>query len=259
MGEVSRRSDVPAPVSVDPATLPTLEVDELVKEPEALLIARATAYGREYKRIEGQSTTLLKNIAAVSVALRVQHGDMRGSSNEYRQKIAQIYRDSGVDEKTQGSVRYHIGNLLRRTMTARELEQHSLLSTSPRERIQDNRATTAQLASAAKAIAAATDRSVLDGFIPAPPPRTSKPKKAEKGAPASKGKAPKSTGPEIKATADLLRLASVAGGIIGQLDVDVITGHMTAGQRAKLDEELTAMQKHLTALRRHTRKPSTKA
>lgn len=253
MGEVSRR-DTAMPVSVDPATLPALEVDELVKETEELLVARAVAYGREYKRVEGVGTLLLKNLAAVAVALRKQYGDPTGKSYEYRQLMAQIYRDAGIEQDVQGSIRYHIGNLIRRTMTPRELEREGLLATSPLERLQDSRATTAKLVQAAKALSAA-DTTLLDGLTPAP-----KPAKASKKSSGSKtDEAPASSGEEIKATADLLRLASVAKGIVTQLRVDVIDDHMTDGQRTALDDELALLQKQVATLRRHTRKRSSKA
>ncbi|WP_369147055.1 hypothetical protein [Streptomyces sp. R44] len=258
MGEVSRRDDAPAPVPVDPATLPTLEVDELVKESEDQLAARGVAYGREYIRIEHHPTMLLKNLAAVAVALRVKYGDMRGQSYEYRQRMREIYAAAGMGSEVQGSVRYHIGNLLRRSMTPRELEKHELLPTSPLERLQDGREIRAKLTQAAKTLES-MDKSLIEGLIPSPVAKPKPAKKSAKQAQASgKGDAPKSTGPELKATADALRLATVANGIIGQLDADVIDDHMTDGQRAKLDDELAAIQKRLTALRRHTRKPSSK-
>jgi hypothetical protein len=63
----------------------------------------------------------------------------------------------------------------------------------------------------------------------------------------------------VRATADHLRLAHVAGNIVGQIDTSVVDTHMTDGQRAKLDEELAALQKAITRLRRHTKKPSSGA
>ncbi|MEV4939573.1 hypothetical protein [Streptomyces zaomyceticus] len=250
MGELSRRADAPAPVPVDPSTLPMVEVEELVKEPEAALIARGVAYAREYRRIEHHPTMLLKGIAAVCVALRVQHGDMLGKSHLYRQVIAQIYRDAGVDEKTQTAVRYHLGNLLRRTMTPRELKSHGLLATSPLERLQDTRATDAVIVKAAKALTSASAPALKA------PDANDKPTKPSKKS--AKTSAP-SAGTDIKATADQLRLASMAAGILRQLSADTIDDHMTDGQRAKLDEELDAVQKTITALRKHTRKARSKA
>jgi hypothetical protein len=46
---------------------------------------------------------------------------------------------------------------------------------------------------------------------------------------------------------------------VGQIDTSVVDTHMTDGQRAKLDEELAALQKAVTRLRRHTKKPSSGA
>ncbi|MFI9123868.1 hypothetical protein ACIGW0_31505 [Streptomyces bikiniensis] len=257
MGALSRRDEAPTPVPVDPATLPALEVEELVRESEPELIARAVAYGREYKRVQGVGTLLLKNLAAVAVALRVQHDDMAGKTYEYRQLIAGIYRDAGIDDTVQGSIRYHIGNLLRRTMTTREIESHGLLTTSPLERLQDSRKAAAKLVSAAKVISS-VDTTLLDTLTQPAPSTSKKAAKPKKGA-SSTDEPAKTTGPELKATADLLRLAQVAGGIVGQLKSDVIDDHMTDGQRAKLDEELETLQKRITALRRHTRKARSKA
>ncbi|MFE5828727.1 hypothetical protein ACFQ8W_00400 [Streptomyces sp. NPDC056508] len=260
MGAVSRRDEAPTPVPVDPATLPALEVDELAKESEDLLVARAVAYGREYKRIENHPTMLLKNLASVAVALRVQYDDIDGKKHAYRQVMADIYRKAGMDDRAQTAARYHIGNLVRRTFTAREIERAGLLPTSPLERLQDTRKGASKLVSAAKVITS-VDPTLLDNLAqpPQPAPATSKkPAKPKKGT-SSADEQTKSSGPELKATADTLRLAQVAGGIIGQFKPDVITDHMTDGQRAKLDEELEAIQKRITALRRHTRKPRSKA
>ncbi|MFC8583217.1 hypothetical protein ACFUGD_01365 [Streptomyces sp. NPDC057217] len=259
MGALSRRDEAPTPVPVDPDTLPSLEVAELAKESEPALVARAVAYGREYKRIENHPTMLLKNLAAVAVALRVQYDDIDGKKHAYRQVMADIYRQAGMDERAQTAARYHIGNLVRRTFTARELEQAGLLLTSPLERLQDTRKDASKLVSAAKVITS-VDPTLLDSLARPQAPTTTTSKKAPKSkkSPATSGELAKSTGPELKATADVLRLAQVAGGIVGQLKTDVIDDHMTDGQRAKLDEELETLQKRITALRRHTRKARSK-
>jgi hypothetical protein len=55
----------------------------------------------------------------------------------------------------------------------------------------------------------------------------------------------------LKATADHLRLAEVAGGIVGQLRPEVIDVDMTDGQRAKLDEHLKTIESQVRALRKH--------
>ncbi|MGW0468326.1 hypothetical protein ACWDX6_24125 [Streptomyces sp. NPDC003027] len=224
-------------ISVDPGTLPALDVEELTQESEAQLVARATAYAREYVRIEDHPTTLLKNIAAVAVALRIKLDDPKGQSYEYRVIMRDIYANAGVRKEVQNAVRYHIGNLLRRTLTTRELEKLGLLTTTPLERMQDSRAVDAKIIKAAKlATSAAEVVNLGDGstgeLVPA---------KA------------------IKATADHLRLASTSASILNGLRPEIIDEHMTDGQRAKLDEELAAMQETLRRLRRHTRKRSSKA
>ncbi|MFB7823866.1 hypothetical protein [Streptomyces hydrogenans] len=247
MGDVSRM-EAALPVSVDPATLPTLEVDDLVQETEELLVARAVAYGQEYRRVEGVGTALLKNLAAVAVALRKKRGDLNGTGYEYRMIMADIYRKAGLDERIQGNIRYHIGNLTRRTFTPRELERAGLLPTSPLERNQDARATNQALV---KAVRTAKD-AAPDALVTEPSPA----KKGKKAAPAEPSR---SAGAQVKATADQLRLTQTAGNILRQLNPDIVDAHMTDGQRAKLDEELAAIAKAITELRKHTRKPRSKA
>jgi hypothetical protein len=238
--ELAHPGKAGTPVSVD--DLPTLQLDDIAQESEAALIARGAAYVREYTRIQGKATTLLKNVATVLVALRIRHGDMLGTSQAYRNDAAEVYLtaeqggDVGADMRA--SVRYHVGNLLRRTMTTRELEQAGLQTTSPLERFQDRRAVDAAIVKAVK----------VSNDVAASTP---KPAKGER--------VPEQGGQPVKATADHLRLAQVAGNILGQLDANVIDQHMTPGQRAKLDEQLAVAQKLITALRRHTRKPSSKA
>lgn len=229
---------------VDVENVPTLQLEDIQQEAEPALVARGAAYAREYARIVDKPAILAKNLATVLVALRVKHGDMIGRSWEYKQQVSEIYRLSGVPtddlERVQNAVRWHVGNVLRRHMTPRELAKHELLPTSPLERLQDSRAINAAVITAYKAseeVASSTPRK--------------KGKDSER--------VPEQKGHPVKATADHLRLAHVAATIVGQLDTDVIDSHMTAGQLAKLDDELAALQKTVAALRRHTRKPSSKA
>ncbi|MFF1417623.1 hypothetical protein [Streptomyces sp. NPDC058280] len=225
--------------------LPTLKLNDIIDESEAELQARGAAYAREYAEIEQRPVILARNMAMVCIALRLKLQDMVGSSYEYKQTVAEFYRMSGVTgdrlERMQGTVRWHVGNTLRRHMTPRELERHGLLATSPLERQQDSRAVNAAIVQSIRASEAV---------------RASTPRKAPKTATGEPSQEPEQTGSPVKATADHLRLAHVAGSIVGQLDTDVIDTHMTPGQRAKLDEELAALQKAIAALRRHTRKPS---
>lgn len=246
--DVAQSDDEATPAPIDVDSLPTLELDDIVQETEAQLQARGAAYAREYARVEAAPTILARNIATVCVALRVQLGDMAGTSYDYKQRIAEFYRESGVGgdqlERMQKAVRWHVGNVLRRTMTARELEKLGLLLTSPLERSQDTRAKNAALVTALRA---AED-------VDASTPR--KPVKRGKG---KAGDVPVQPAPGGRATADHLRLAHGVVAVLGQMDADVIIERMTDGQRAKLDEQLAEAQKTLAALRRHTRKSRSKA
>ncbi|MFJ3588592.1 hypothetical protein ACIQUY_04790 [Streptomyces sp. NPDC090231] len=224
-------------VSID--DLPTLQMDDIAGESEELLQARGAAYAREYARVEGTATTLLRNLATVIVAIRVKHDDMRGSSNGYRQVVAAMYRDAGIPPdsaaRVQGAVRWHISTALRRYMTPRELEKHNLQPTSALERLQDARAVDSIIVKASKTMSA-VDKST--------------PKRAAK-----KGDAPEEAGQPVRATADHLRLAQVAKNILDKFDRNVIKRDMTDGQRAALDKELVAMERKLASLRKLTQKP----
>ncbi|MFJ3248334.1 hypothetical protein [Streptomyces sp. NPDC086782] len=231
-------------MSVDVANLPSLQVDDVRGESEAHLIARGAAYVREYVRIEHAPTILLKNIAAVVVALRLQHDDPLGRKQEYRNSVGEMYRMSGISPDsqatTQSAVRWHVGNLLRDALPARELKALPLKKTSPLERQQNRRSVNAALLKSTTAVAAVS---------------ASTPKKAKGAATAAdEARVPEQGGHAVKATADHLRLAGVGLGLFRQLDVTVIDEHMTDGQRAKLDDELAELQKLLAKLRRHTKK-----
>ncbi|GAB1326957.1 hypothetical protein [Streptomyces sennicomposti] len=229
---------------VDVATLPTLQLEDIQDETEAALVARGAAYAREYAKIEDKPTILAMNIATVLMALRRQHDDWLGRSHEYRQLAAEVYRQAGVTDKDQltrlqAAVRYHAGNMVRRQLTTREVRSLGLLETSPLERQQDRRATDA-------AILVATKTSV--DVAASTPRNTAEPSSGAQATPVPAQSA--SVGHPVKATADHLRLASVARGIVGQLDVGVIDDHMTDGQRAKLDDELADLERTVRRLRR---------
>lgn len=218
---------------VDLDALPTLEVDDIAQESEPELIARGTAYANEYVRIQHAKTALLKNLATVIVALRIRHGDMRGSSGAYRKDVGQIYRQISEEnqERLQTAVRWHVGNILRRHLTPRELERLDLKPTSPLERQQDSRAINAAIVAAGKA--------------------------GQKAATSKKGRTSKNDeppAPTVRETADQLRMVHAATNIMTQISTDVINHAMTDGQRAKLDEELEMIQKTIAKLRRITRK-----
>ncbi|MFF3140399.1 hypothetical protein ACFVRU_01370 [Streptomyces sp. NPDC057927] len=243
-----------APVDVE--GLPTLSLEDIQDETESQLVARGAAYAREYAAIEDKPTILAMNVATVLLALRKQHDDWLGRSHLYRQVASEVYRQSGVKgdrlTRLQATVRYHVGNGLRRQLTPRELSALELLDTSPLERQQDQRATNSALLAAVK-VSAAADVST--------PSKSAKPAKKGTQAEVSE-RVPEqggSAGMVVRATADHLRLAQVAANIVGQIDTGVIDDHMTDGQRAKLDEELASLQKAITRLRRHTKKPSSKA
>ncbi|MCM2391725.1 hypothetical protein [Streptomyces albipurpureus] len=235
---------------MDPDTLPALGLDDLTDESEAELIARGSAYAREYARVELQPTILLKNIAAVVVAIRRQHDDWLGTTSAYRQVVADMYRQAGIPadskDRLQSAVRWHVGNLLRQTLTARQVERLGLLPTSPLERQQDSRATNAALV-----VAATVSRDASSS--------TPRKKRGKRGQDVALSDEAEHAGSPVKATADHIRLATVAGNIVGQMDTDVITHHMTDGQRQALDDKLASISRTVTALRRHTRKPRSKA
>ncbi|MEV7425170.1 hypothetical protein [Streptomyces sp. NPDC091212] len=237
--DVVRRS-VDAPPLLDVEELPTVQLEALRQESETALQARGAAYVREYAAIEHKSTILAKSLAMVCVAVRIQHDDMLGTTHEYRQSVAELYRQSGVQgdtlERLKGTVRWHIGNVLRQHLTTRQVRALGLRTSSPLERGQDARKSSAAIVRAAKvsASAGASRKGVVT-------------KNAGAGSDPTAGET-------VKATADHLRLSSAANNLIGQLSVDVIDHDMTDGQRAKLDAELATLQKSLTRLRRHTRK-----
>ncbi|MFJ4768472.1 hypothetical protein ACIP88_05045 [Streptomyces uncialis] len=250
---MSPKKDISVPTGAD--GLPTLELRDIEGESEGALQARGAAYAREYAKIEHKPTILLQNIATVVVALRKKHGDYAGQSHEYRQVVAEMYRQANIPPDSSGriqsAVRYHIGNALRRYLTTRELKRLELLDSSPLERLQDRRATDSVILAATKASAA------LESSQPRKAPKaTSKP---------AKGKATENTlveetvGQPVKATADVIRLINVAENIASQVSTDVIDDHMTDGQRVKLEEHLAALQKHVTRLRRHAKKRTSDA
>ncbi|WP_425837371.1 hypothetical protein [Streptomyces fractus] len=228
------------PVVPDVDELNTLDFDSIADEAEEQLIARGAAYAREYARIEHAPTVLAVNLATVLLALRRQHDDYLGRDYDYRQKAAEVYNQSGIQDKDQldrlkGNVRYHINNLIRRQLTSRELKRLGLLETSALERQQDRRATNSAIVKAATASSEAASST------------SGRKKSTEKGTEVVPAQA-------VKATADHLRLAHVAANIVGQIDPDVIDDDMTPGQIAKLDEQLAAVESATRRLRRHLKK-----
>ncbi|MDH6625741.1 hypothetical protein M2271_003552 [Streptomyces sp. LBL] len=243
--EVSRRTTGSA-ARVDVADPRQLELDDLRGDPEEALVARGAAYAREWARIENHPTILLRNVAVVVVALREKYDDYLGRDGEYRKAVADMYVRAGIDEaRIKTSVRYHVNNLLRRTLTTRELTRLGLIPESALERQQDTRATNQAIINATK-LTAAVEASPVKQVAARPAKKSSA--KGELKADVVEQRSP---GLRVKATADQLRLAEVAGGIVGQLRPEVIDVDMTDGQRAKLDEHLAAMEKTIRELRKH--------
>ncbi|MGW6638477.1 hypothetical protein [Streptomyces cyaneofuscatus] len=242
--ELSRQPRHAVDVSLD--DLPTLQLEDIAEESEGTLVARGAAYAKEYAAVQGKATTLLKNLAVTQVALRVKYDDMRGQSGAYRSIVADMYAGLGLPEERvtqmQATVRYHIGNIIRRHMTPRELEAAGLRPDAPIERQRDDRAARAVILQAHKATSAVEEST--------PPPRTREEAADEESEqPASH---------VVKATADHLRLADVTLNMLGKFDRTVIKTHMTDGQRAKLDKELRDMERKIASLRKLTQKPSSK-
>ncbi|MEV0444026.1 hypothetical protein AB0I84_41665 [Streptomyces spectabilis] len=237
--------------SVDPRALAAearsadlLDLEDILSEGEELLSARGTAFAKEYRRIEGVQTSIVKNLATVCVALRHKHDDFRGNSRAYRDAVNEMYRRAGLsgEELTRMStrVRYHIGNALRRHLTPRELEANGLLAESPLERGQDARATNQALITALRTSADAEQ---------SPEPAKATKRKPAKGV-VNKDKVQRTLqGRELKATADSLRIAHAAQELVTQLSDESID-NMTDGQRAKLDDELKALESRCRQLRR---------
>ncbi|WP_406161006.1 hypothetical protein [Streptomyces canus] len=223
-----------------------LELDDIADESEEMLLVRGAAYAKEWGRIENHPTILLKNIATVILALRRQHDDWLGRDGEYRKAVNEMYRRAGVDEdRIKTAVRYHVNNALRRALTPRELKRLGLIPESALERQQDTRATNQAIVNATKVTAA----------IEAGPVRTVTPAKKSRAKGEVKADVVEQAAPgaRVKATADQLRLAEVARGIVGQLRTDVIDSDMTDGQRAKLDEQLAEIAKTVRSLRTHVK------
>jgi len=233
--------------SVDVATVQTLDLETIENEAEPALIARGAAYAREYARIEDKPAILAMNIAVVMLALRRRYGDMAGRSYEYRKAATEVYSQAGVTgdqlSRLKTNVRYHMGNALRRVLTPRELKALGYIEDAPVERQRDRRATDRALLSAVSTSRAAHEST---------PAKPSSKAAAKTAAPAAQVS---SAGLTVRATADHLRLAEVAAGLVGELDTDVIDEHMTDGQRAKLDELLAQIEKQARRLRRHMKKP----
>lgn len=252
--EVARHSAGEA-VRVDVSDPRQLELDDISNDSEELLIVRGAAYAREWARIENHPTILLRNIAVVVVALRKQYDDFLGRDGDYRKAVNEMYRRAGIDEdRIKTAVRYHVNNALRRYLTPRELKRIGLIPESALERQQDARATNQAIINATKVVATVDAGPIQEVATPAK--KTAASKRTPKGEVRETVVEQRSPGARVKATADQLRLAEVAGGIVTQIRTDVIDTDMTDGQRAKLDEHLKSIESHVRALRRHLKTSS---
>lgn len=230
----ARRNRPRPPASAGFADVRALDPHDLTNEDEALLVARGTAYVKEYAKVEEHPTILLKNLAVVLVELRKRcvdgegRRDMGGRGYDYRQKAGKLYKDSGLGaDRTSGiqqAVRWHIGNLLRDELTEEELAEYTLKPTKPLERQQTQRAENAVVLASARV----TDLAVTSASAPV----------------------------SVRATADQLTIGRAIHRQIEGLRTDIISSEMTDGQREALDAELAAAQQLITKLRRHTRKRS---
>jgi len=102
----------------------------------------------QWNALEYSKTETLRNLARVVVEIRSQfHNektglpDWRGSTWEYRQFIAKMYEDAGIAPArisgVQSSLRYHVGNQLRKVVPSDELKDAGLTEVSPKERMME--------------------------------------------------------------------------------------------------------------------------
>lgn len=236
---VAKRKKEPAasdvPDIVDIADVPAIEVEKLAREGREALVARAQAYAKEYVLLAGKATTLLKNIARVSIALKMQHQAWgRSVSGEYKKDIGAILDATGLTgddrDRLAGAIRWHTNNMQHDYMSPSAIKKIGLHPQSMIERSRQRRAEVRALVEAARADVEAA------ASTPAQTP-----------------------GEAVKATADHIILGRSARKVLEQMSLDVIDQDMTDGQRAKLDEHLAEIQKRVTKLRRHTRKRTSEA
>ncbi|KPC89898.1 hypothetical protein ADL27_38445 [Streptomyces sp. NRRL F-6602] len=229
------RSRKAAPALPTGAPAPELDIRDISHETVDALVARGTAYSREYVRVQDSATTLKKNVAVVCLALRRQMGDLAGDSYEYRRRVSDMYEAANIPddlkESIRSGVRYHIGNLMRDVYTPDELASLHLLKSKPVDRMREQATRTRALVTAIQ---------VQETSRKKKPPRAAE---AKPSAASEKGLA-------VKATADQLRLAEAARRVVDQVDEEVVRDSMTPGQRQKLDDNLAAMESRIRSLRR---------
>ena len=112
------------------------------------LSTSAVALVRQWDRSEVSRTQTLRDLAEVVMALRSRFAhrglpDWAGRSWEYRSHMTAIYEAAQVPHASQvaiqSSLRYHVGNLLRDTLPASDLEAVGLKTESPKDRVADHR------------------------------------------------------------------------------------------------------------------------
>lgn len=236
---VAKRRKKPVASSIEDVVnipdVPAIAVEQLAGEGREELVARGQAYAQEYVRLAGKATTLVKNLAAVVIALKVQHQAWgRSTTGEYKDDVTAIYDSTGLQgadrDKLAGLVRWHVNNRQHEYMTPRAIEKLGLHPQSAIERSRQRRAEVRALVEAARADVEAA------ASTPAQTP-----------------------GEAVKATADHIILGRSARKVLDQMSLDVIDQDMTDGQRAKLDEHLAEIQKRVAKLRRHTRTRTSEA
>ncbi|MGW1828838.1 hypothetical protein ACWCO0_09650 [Streptomyces tubercidicus] len=228
-----------------------LQLEDIQHEGDQALHARGVAYAKEYVRARDVAKTMIKNLAVVQFAIRMQHGDPKAEQYATKQAIKAVYDAAQIPDADQrdrlaNSVRWHVGNLQRRYLTPRELKKLDLDEASPLERMQDARETNRVLLVGARA-AAENAASASTG------------KKSSKEAKSVALPDDEGTLVDTRVVANQLRLTDAARNIMERLDMDFIASDLTAGQRARMDADLEAMQKRIADLRRKTRKRPAKS
>ncbi|MFD8595384.1 hypothetical protein ACFV1L_10320 [Kitasatospora sp. NPDC059646] len=222
-----RRVPVPEPLTLD-------AVRDWAPED---LMTRGTKLAQAYAATEKISTTILKSLAAVLIARRLQMGDLAGQSHAYKVEAQQMYLSAnipdGVASNLRASVRYHINNLLRTVASPEELEDAGLSPKPATERAADRRRLERGVVHAATA---------LHEIAPAAPATSKRAAKAALPAPAPEPQSP------VRAVSDHLRIAQMLESAIGRMQPAVIEGDMTPDQRRVLYTRLQAVKREITAL-----------
>ncbi|OKI19300.1 hypothetical protein [Streptomyces sp. CB03911] len=175
---------------------------------------------RAYAEVEHVAVGLMRQLAEVIWALRLQFDDPRGQSQAYRDAASEVYRRAGVapdsEERAMTNVRWHIGNLQRERLDAQQLKALGLKPDGPRVRKRESQE--------AIRVVAATHRAL-------------------KSLPKA-GSAPTS-----RSVGDTLRLAASVTQILTRAQPEVITDEMTPEQREVLDAHYAAAMEQLKSLR----------